>query len=122
VGRIEPAAGNRYAPLALTNVSRRTCWTRGFVGLIMIDSSKDVMATRVRRDGTAGSRVVLRPGKKAVAQLHWGAVETGTETTCPTPGRLLVIPPDERAFLDIRFKADRVCDHGLINVGPLKKA
>ncbi|MCK2218758.1 DUF4232 domain-containing protein [Actinomadura sp. ATCC 31491] len=121
VGRIDPAAGNRFAPLVLTNVSGRSCWTRGFVGLIMIDAHRDALTTRVRRDGPAGPRVVLAPGGRAVARLHWGAVETGAETSCPAPSGLLVIPPDERAFLDIPFKADRVCDHGLIRVGPLKK-
>ncbi|MEU1389275.1 MULTISPECIES: DUF4232 domain-containing protein [unclassified Nonomuraea] len=64
-------------------------------------------------------RVTVRPGGSARATLHWTVVETGDETACPSPTRLLVIPPDERSYLNVPFDAGRVCDGGRLDVTPL---
>ncbi|MFI6740415.1 DUF4232 domain-containing protein [Nonomuraea sp. NPDC050451] len=118
LGRQDPGAGNVYAPLVLTNTSAQTCWVYGFVGLVMFDGNGDALRTRVRRENVRPHRVVLKPRASAHARLHWGMVETGAEKRCPTSARLMIIPPDEVAHLEIPFTA-RVCDDGRIDVRPL---
>jgi hypothetical protein len=119
VGPVDPGAGQRNAPLLLTNRSARTCWVYGFVGLIMIDGRGDALRTRTRRDRVVPHRVTLRPGRSARAVLHWTVVQSGGERTCPAAARLMIIPPDETAHLEIPFTAT-VCDDGRIDVTPLR--
>jgi hypothetical protein len=118
VGRVDAGAGQRYTTLTLTNRSGRTCWVYGYVGLIMIDGHQDAMRTRVRRQSGAAHRITLKPGAAAHAKLHWVSVRSSGEKTCPASTRALVIPPDEKAFLNIPFGA-RPCDFGRIDVSPL---
>ncbi|KAB8176319.1 DUF4232 domain-containing protein [Microbispora catharanthi] len=118
VGRQDPAAGNRYAPLVLTNTSGKTCWVYGFVGLVLIDGRGDVLRTRTRRESVTPHRVTLRPGASAHARLHWTVVPSGHETRCPSSARLMIIPPDEVAHLEVPFTAT-VCDDGRIDARPM---
>ncbi|MEU6430860.1 DUF4232 domain-containing protein [Microbispora sp. NPDC046973] len=118
VGRQDPAAGNRYAPLVLTNTSAKTCWVYGFVGLVLIDGRGDVLRTRTRRESVTPHRVTLRPGASAHARLHWTVVPSGHETRCPASARLMIIPPDEVAHLEVPFTAT-VCDDGRIDARPM---
>ncbi|WP_182909899.1 DUF4232 domain-containing protein [Microbispora sp. H13382] len=118
VGRQDPAAGNRYAPLVLTNTSAKTCWVYGFVGLVLIDGRGDVLRTRTRRESVTPHRVTLRPGASAHARLHWTVVPSGHETRCPASARLMIIPPDEVAHLEVPFSAT-VCDDGRIDARPM---
>ncbi|WP_051751897.1 DUF4232 domain-containing protein [Streptosporangium amethystogenes] len=117
VGRVDAGAGQRYAPLVFTNTSTRTCWVYGFVGLIMIDGSGDAMRTRTRRESLQPRRITLRPGASAHARLHWSEVPGGSRP-CPASARLMIIPPDEVAHLEIPFKA-AVCDDGRLDATPL---
>ncbi|GAB3150053.1 hypothetical protein GCM10027161_48700 [Microbispora hainanensis] len=118
VGRQDAGAGNRYAPLVLTNTSGKTCWVYGFVGLVLIDGRGDVLRTRTRRESVTPHRVTLRPGASAHARLHWTVVPAGHETRCPASARLMIIPPDEMAHLEVPFKAT-VCDDGRIDAWPM---
>ncbi|WP_343976652.1 DUF4232 domain-containing protein, partial [Streptosporangium amethystogenes] len=106
-----------YAPLVFTNTSARACWVYGFVGLIMIDGSGDAMRTRTRRESVQPRRITLRPGASAHARLHWSEVPGGSRS-CPASARLMIIPPDEVAHLEIPFKAT-VCDDGRLDVTPM---
>ncbi|WP_433431911.1 DUF4232 domain-containing protein [Nonomuraea sp. CA-141351] len=117
LGREDPGAGNVYAPLVLTNTSAQTCWVYGFPGLVMFDGNGDALRTRVRRESVRPDRVVLKPKASAYARLHWVMVETGSEGRCPVSARLMIIPPDETAHLEIPFRAT-VCDTGRIDVRP----
>ncbi|MER6172870.1 DUF4232 domain-containing protein [Streptosporangium sp. NPDC001681] len=117
VGRVDAGAGQRYAPLVFTNTSTGTCWVYGFVGLIMIDGSGDAMRTRTRRENVQPRRITLRPGASAHARLHWSEVPGGSRS-CPASARLMIIPPDEVAHLEIPFKA-AVCDDGRLDVTPM---
>ncbi|WP_433349812.1 DUF4232 domain-containing protein [Microtetraspora malaysiensis] len=119
VGTTDAGAGQRYAPLVLTNTGSRTCWVYGFVGLIMIDGNGDALRTRTRRESVQPRRVTLRPGAGAHARLHWTVVPSGTETSCPRSARLMIIPPDEVAHLEIPFAAE-VCGEGKIDVRPME--
>lgn len=118
VGRVGAAAGNRYAPLVLTNTSSTTCRLYGFPGLIMIDGNQDALRTRPRREHVTPHQVTLRPGASAHARLHWTVVPSGDERDCPSAAQLLVIPPDAKAYLMARFHA-RVCGDGRIDVRPM---
>ncbi|MFB9251257.1 DUF4232 domain-containing protein [Sphaerisporangium melleum] len=119
IGRVDPGAGQRNAPLVFTNTSAKTCWVYGFVGLVMIDGNGDVLRTRTRREKITPHRVTLRPGHQARARLHWTVVPAAGEKTCPAAARLMIIPPDEVAHLEIPFTAN-VCDNGRIDVTPMK--
>ncbi|RCG23975.1 DUF4232 domain-containing protein [Sphaerisporangium album] len=118
-GRVDAGAGQRYAPVVLTNRSSRTCWVYGYVGLIMIDGRGDVLRTRTRRDGTTPRKVTLRPRASAYTTLHWTEVRSGRETACPASARLIILPPDEvGTHLEIPFRA-APCDDGRLDVSPL---
>ncbi|ACZ86125.1 DUF4232 domain-containing protein [Streptosporangium roseum] len=118
VGAVDAGAGQRYAPLVVTNRSARACWVYGFVGLIMIDRNGDALRTRTRRESVQPRRVTLRPGAGAHARIHWTEVRSGRETRCPTSARLMIIPPDEVAHLEIPFTAT-VCDDGRLDITPM---
>ncbi|MET8386019.1 DUF4232 domain-containing protein [Streptosporangium canum] len=118
VGAVDAGAGQRYAPLVVTNRSARACWVYGFVGLIMIDRNGDALRTRTRRESVQPHRVTLRPGAGAHARLHWTEVPSGRETRCPAAARLMIIPPDEVAHLEIPFTA-AVCDDGRLGITPM---
>ncbi|MEU1732037.1 DUF4232 domain-containing protein [Streptosporangium sp. NPDC020145] len=118
VGRVDAGAGQRYAPLVLTNTSAKSCWVYGFVGLVMFDAKGDALRTRVRRENVPAHRVTLRPGASAHARLHWTTVPSGRETSCPSAARLMIIPPDEVAHLEIPF-AGVVCGDGRLDVTPM---
>ncbi|OUC90130.1 DUF4232 domain-containing protein [Streptosporangium minutum] len=118
VGAVDAGAGQRYAPLVITNRSARACWVYGFVGLIMIDRNGDALRTRTRRESVQPHRVTLRPGAGAHARIHWTEVRSGRETSCPAAARLMIIPPDEVAHLEIPFTA-AVCDDGRLDITPM---
>ncbi|MER7498860.1 DUF4232 domain-containing protein [Nonomuraea pusilla] len=120
VGALDAGAGQRNAPLVLTNVSSRSCRLYGYVGLIMIDARGDVLRTRTRRNGSTHPQgVTLRPGASAHATLHWTVITTGHETRCPQSARLIILPPDEvGTHLEIPFTA-APCDDGRIDVTPV---
>lgn len=118
VGRVDAGAGQRYAPLVLTNTSGRSCWVYGFVGLVMFDAKGDALRTRVRRESVPAHRVTLRPGAAAHARLHWTTVPGGRETSCPSAARLMIIPPDEVAHLEIPFTGT-VCGDGRLDITPM---
>ncbi|GAA4210443.1 hypothetical protein GCM10022252_78270 [Streptosporangium oxazolinicum] len=117
VGRVKVEAGQWYAPLAFTNTSGKTCWVYGFVGLIMIDGNGDALRTRTRRDSVRPHRITLLPRASAHAGVHWTQVPGGNRP-CPTSARLMIIPPDEVAHLEIPFRAT-VCGDGHLLVTPM---
>lgn len=118
VGEVDAGAGQRYAPLVLTNASERTCWVYGFVGLVMFDRNGDALRTRVRRESVPSRRVTLRPGVSAHARLHWTVVPGRRESTCPSAARLMIIPPDAIAHLEVPFTSE-VCGDGRLSITPM---
>ncbi|WP_225960236.1 DUF4232 domain-containing protein [Nonomuraea africana] len=104
----------------MTNRSGRSCWVYGYPGLVMIDGRGDALRTRTRREAATPRKVLLKPGSAASSRLHWTVVETGRETSCPASARLVIIPPDETAHLEIPFTAT-VCDDGRLDVTPLTR-
>ncbi|GGT05738.1 DUF4232 domain-containing protein [Nonomuraea spiralis] len=119
LGTVDAGAGNRNAPLVFTNRSRTACTLYGHPGLIMIDKQGDTLRTRVRRTTGPKRQVTVKPGATARTSLHWTVIETGDEKNCPSPSRLLVIPPDEQSYVNVPFAAGPVCDGGRLDVTPL---
>jgi hypothetical protein len=118
-----PGAGQRYALLSLRNRSRRTCRVFGYAGLQLLDSGRRAISTNLVRDrAKAPRRIVLAPGHRTRALLHWtiipGAGEPQSGACEPASRWAQVTPPDERAFLVIPWRLGSVCQHGRIDITP----
>jgi hypothetical protein len=118
-----PGAGQRYALLSLRNRSRRTCRVFGYAGLQLLDANRRKLPTTLVRDrAKAPRRVVLAPGHRTRALLHWtivpGPGEPQTGACEPAPRWAQVTPPDERALLLIPWRLGPVCQHGRIDITP----
>ncbi|HEY3685045.1 MAG TPA: DUF4232 domain-containing protein [Streptosporangiaceae bacterium] len=118
------AAGNRFGTLVLTNTGPAACHTYGYPGLQLTGGGNPpTHATRESADGPP-KRVTLKPGGSAWSRLQWGAVAgTGDKQTgdCqPTAADLRVTPPDQRAFLTVKWSYGPVCERGTIRVDPLR--
>lgn len=110
----DPAAGNRYAKLILTNVSDESCRIYGYGGFQLLKSDYHYRETHVARDPSVGPRLItLKPGQQASSTIHWGVVPTGIETNCaPDPAYIMVTPPDETTNITIPWKGGPVCNYG----------
>jgi hypothetical protein len=64
------------------------------------------------------AQVTLAPGATAYFNVGYSDVPTATETTCPSPARLEVTPPNDYSQLTVGFQGD-VCDHGTLTVSPV---
>jgi hypothetical protein len=119
----QPAAGNRYAGLVLTNSSSHTCRTQGWPGLQLTGEDGEKIPTRVVRDhSTPSPQLTLSPGGKASARLHWTVVPgegDPSDGRCPDPAAVRVIPPDQRTAKSAPWNMDEVCGAGKLDVRPL---
>ncbi|MFF0723867.1 DUF4232 domain-containing protein [Streptomyces sp. NPDC004134] len=123
---LNPAAGNRYAALVLTNDSDATCRTRGWTGLQLVRADGTKVPTRVVRDGSRTPAMqTLAPGASAWSRLHWTVVASGSDDASgacrPKPAELQVIPPDTYHHTDTAWPLGEVCDAGRIESLPLAK-
>lgn len=120
----EPAAGNRYATLVLSNSSSHACRTQGYPGLQLTGKDGKPIPTRVVRDHSHAPRQLrLAPGQRASALLHWTVVPgTGdpADGICPRPAGLRVIPPDQRTADSAAWRLGEVCGTGKVEVLPLQ--
>ncbi|QPP10067.1 DUF4232 domain-containing protein [Streptomyces bathyalis] len=119
----QPAAGNRYAALVLTNSSSAACRTQGWPGLQLTGANGGKIPTKVVRDHSVPSRqLTLSPGGHATARLHWTVVPgegDPDDGRCPEPKAVRVIPPDQRTARTASWKSGEVCGAGEIDVRPL---
>jgi len=118
-----PGAGQRYATLTLRNRSGSSCSVYGYAGLGLRSAAGRALPTKVVRDRSHAPRtIVLKPGRRTSALLHWGAVPGAGEPTSgpcePTPRRVAVTPPDERTPLTIAWRLGPVCEQGRIELTP----
>jgi hypothetical protein len=123
----QPAAGNRYATLTLTNTSRATCRTGGWVGLGLENANGEPVTTNaVRIDSSAERPIELKPGQRTMSHLHWSDVEgTGDHAGGPcfkAPSRILVTPPNSYSSLKLSWTGGFACEAGTIDVTPLSSA
>jgi hypothetical protein len=126
LGRVDAGAGQRFVRLALRNRSGHACHTRGWVGMQLVRNHGHAVPTQVVRIQPPSRRVVLAPGERAVATLHWtvipGAGEPQQSACEPTAQHVRVTPPDETTFLRLRWRGGPVCQSGRIDVTPLRHA
>ncbi|WP_314173614.1 DUF4232 domain-containing protein [Streptomyces winkii] len=119
----QPAAGNRYADLVLTNSSSAACRTQGWPGLQLTGEDGEKIPTDAVRDhSTPSEPITLSPGGRASARLHWTVVpgkDDPADGKCPGPAALRVIPPDQRTAKSAAWKMGEVCGAGQIDVRPL---
>jgi hypothetical protein len=83
--------------LILTNRSRGTCYVYGYVGLAFLNGHGNPLPTHLTWIREAHTRVTLRPGANAQAQLLW-KVNQGTPTPF-NPDMVDITPPDEYTHL-----------------------
>jgi hypothetical protein len=125
VGQVDAGAGQRQAPLVLTNHSGHTCQTEGYVGLQLMTAGGKKLPTKAARVSGKTPLVTLKPGQKAVSTMSWTVIASGNEPVdgpCEgTPSDLLVIPPNQTTQTAAAWKQGPVCNHGKISITSLKK-
>ncbi len=121
----DAGAGNVVATFRLTNQTSVTCTFFGFVGAQMLDGAFNPLPTVVVRDGgflanePGPADIRVAPGGSAIFRMHWGQVEVGVETSCPTSSFLRVTPPDELTPLVIPMQI-RACGGGRLDVSAVR--
>lgn len=121
---LQPAAGNRYAAVSVTNTSSHSCRTQGYPGLQLVDGAGHPVPTTVVREPAATARpLTLTPGASAWARLHWSAVAgpgDATSGSCqPVAASAEVTPPDQTAHATVSWGLGAVCRRGRIDELPL---
>lgn len=100
LGRGDAAAGSRYRPLLITNVSGKGCTLQGFPGVSYVagDDGHQV-GNPASREGTEGDAVKLADGETAAADIQFVNVHNYDPSVCkPTPVRgLRIYLPQETA-------------------------
>jgi len=123
---LQAGAGNRFGTLVLRNVSSRPCRLFGYPGALLRSRSGRAIPTDVVRDRSVRPvTVVLRAdGGRAVSQWRWGAIPGRGEPTrgrCePRPARIEVTPPNATRQLVLPWRSGPVCQHGRIEVRPMR--
>ncbi len=121
----DAGAGNVVATLRLTNTTARTCTLFGYPGLQLLDAQGNPLPTHAVWGGgwfsndPPPSTVVLAPGASAQFRLHWGQIEVGDETTCPTSERVEITPPNAFHFIVLPMHI-RACGGGRIDVSAVR--
>jgi Protein of unknown function (DUF4232) len=114
-----PGAGQRYAHVQLTNISKHTCTIYGYAGAQLLGPHGGHIPTDIVRDHSRTPHLItLRPGRRASASWHWGAVpgpgEQGRKQCEPTASTIEITPPDATTQRRIHWPFGPVCEHGRI--------
>jgi Protein of unknown function (DUF4232) len=121
-GFIEGAAGSRFGPLVLKNRSSHACTLFGYIGGQLYNAAGRPIRTQIVRDHSRPEHTVtVAPGHSAFADLDWVVIPPDDARRCPQPRTFAVTPPDERTQLRVRWTASWVCDHGRIDVRPVRR-
>ena len=104
--------------IMFTNVSSRTCWTRGYPGVAALDAAGHQIRQAVRGRAASGQTplITLAPGQVASAEV------TGNRASCTSPvtfPALLVTVPDQRA--STRLAGSQNMCLSSLGVGPLQR-
>lgn len=116
LGPTNAGAGQLYQPLILTNTGNRTCETRGFPGVSILDASGTQIGQPAQREGNEGPTVSLAPGKTASALLHTANEGIPGAPCEATSAKMKVYPPGQTASITFDT-AYKVC--GSWTVGTL---
>jgi len=120
---LDPAAGNRYAVVVLTNKTDKSVRTQGYIGMQLLNAQGKDVTTHVVRDSGHAAELTLKPGQSVYTRLHWAAVPGAGEPTKAeqNPTKVEVTPPDSRHHLTTTWKLGEVLQKGRIDVTPLAK-
>lgn len=105
IGDNGAAAGSRYYPLELTNVSHHRCRLFGFPGVSAVGRRR-LGSPAERNRETPPRAVILDPGTSAHTVVQIADVANFSAAKCKpaTASFLRVYPPDQRAAADIPFR------------------
>jgi hypothetical protein len=108
LGEADGAMGSTYTPVIITNTGTTPCTTGGFGGVSYVGGEAGVQigAAAVRDKTTPVTKIVLAPGKSAVAQLQEGTAENYPAATCqPAKAQgLKIIPPNQTEPLFVKHR------------------
>lgn len=116
VGADHPGAGQSNFALVLTNASDHACTVRGFPGVAFVNGRGEAVTPDPERaTGEARRTVTLAPGASAwSAMTYTNPALTGVTTV--TPAVLRLTPPDETAWIPVRWTGGEVSDTGKASV------
>ncbi len=107
----EGGAGNIYTTLALRNVGRGSCVTRGYPGVSLVDARGRQIGRPATRVARPGPLIVLRPGGAASTVVHTLNPGVGTTDCLPPSFFLRVYPPDAYTSLLVRARLSECLEH-----------
>lgn len=124
VHALQPAAGNRYAALRLTDSTSHQCRTEGYPGLQLVDAAGRPLPTdAVRNTSVRPLPITLGPGGSAWSRLHWtdvaGSGDSPAGSCEPPPAAIRVTPPDRTTASAALWQLGPVCLRGRITERPL---
>jgi hypothetical protein len=124
-GALDAGAGQRYVPLAFTNVARNRCSVMGYPTLQLVAADGQVITTEiVRIDPGTVARLTVSPGHRVSSVLHWIGIPLSDEAQAgpcePTPARADVTPPAGVTPVAVGWSFGPVCGHGQIDARPLR--
>ncbi|GHB17518.1 lipoprotein [Streptomyces viridiviolaceus] len=116
VGANRPGAGQSNFAVVLTNGSRRTCTVRGFPAVAFVNGKGEAVTPDPERAmGQEHRTVTLTPGASAWSAMTY-ANPAITRVTTVTPKYLLITPPEESAWLSVRWTGGEVSNTGKASV------
>jgi hypothetical protein len=123
---LQGAAGSRIGDLLLTNISRHSCWTRGYPGVSYVGSGNGTQIGRAATwDAGVVRTIVLSPGQHAAAAIRMVNVQNYPAAVCrPTPvdGLRVYVPGSRLAkFIPFRTTGCRSTSVTTIFVKPLTR-
>lgn len=104
---LQGAAGSRIGDLRLTNITRSSCWTRGYPGISYVGFGNGTQIGRAAAwDGGAVTTITLAPRHHADAPIRMVNVQNYPASACrPTPvDGLRVYVPGSRLAKFVPFR------------------
>lgn len=117
IGGQQAGAGNIYTTLALRNVGRVSCVTRGYPGVSLVDARGRQIGRSARRVAGPRPLIVLRPDGAASTVVHTLNPGVGTTDCLPPSSFLRVYPPDSYTSLLVRARLSECI--GVLDLHPL---
>ena len=123
---LQGAAGSRFGDLRLTNVSRGSCWTRGYPGVSYVGFGNGTQIGRAATwDAGLVRTITLAPRQHADAPIRMVTAQSYPASVCrPTPvdGLRVYVPGSTLAkFIPFRTTGCRATNVTTIFVKPLAR-
>jgi hypothetical protein len=112
-----PGANYNYLVMRLVNTGG-ACSLRGFPRMLLRGPRKQVLQTRVRREGQP-QRVLLEPEEAVTSRVRWSTAQARAEIlggSCRQPPRSVLVRIPGGIVRQFRWHWSRVCQHGELRV------